>query len=73
MFPLSRIVDRAAALYGREPAVCDDAVRLSYAELTRRVTALAGGLLIAPEPLPKSGPGKIAKALLRAPFWEKRS
>jgi hypothetical protein len=30
MFPLSRIVDRAAALYGRAPAVCDGAVRLSY-------------------------------------------
>jgi long-chain acyl-CoA synthetase len=28
---------------------------------------------ISPEPLPKSGPGKVAKALLSAPYWEKRS
>jgi long-chain acyl-CoA synthetase len=45
MFPLSRIVDRAAALYGRAPAVCDGAVRLSYGEMAQRVRALAGGLL----------------------------
>ncbi|MDB5410839.1 MAG: fatty-acid--CoA ligase [Rhodospirillales bacterium] len=45
MFPLSRIVDRAASLYGRQVAVSDGAVRLSYAELAGRVKALAGGLL----------------------------
>jgi long-chain acyl-CoA synthetase len=45
MFPLSRIVDRAAALYGRAPAVCDGAVLLFYGELARRVTRLAGALL----------------------------
>jgi hypothetical protein len=28
---------------------------------------------ISPEPLPKSGPGKVAKALLSAPYWEKHS
>jgi long-chain acyl-CoA synthetase len=28
---------------------------------------------ISPNPLPKSGPGKIAKHLLRAPYWNERA
>src|ERR1700722_11861276 len=44
MFPLSRILDRAAALYAEAPAVADGAVRLSYTGLAKRVAALAGGL-----------------------------
>ena len=44
MFPLSRILDRAATLYGDAPAVAEDAARLTYRALGQRVAALAGGL-----------------------------
>jgi long-chain acyl-CoA synthetase len=44
-------------------------------ELIEHCRTLIGGyklpkaIEISPEPLPKSGPGKIAKNLLRAPYW----
>ena len=44
MFPLSRILARAAALYGDVPAVIDGATRFDYRILAKRVAALAGGL-----------------------------
>lgn len=45
MFSLSHIVDRAASFYARREAAVQGTIRLSYGELTRRATALAGALL----------------------------
>ncbi len=45
MLPLSRIVDRAAALQAALPAIVDGGVRFTYGELAQRAKKLAGALL----------------------------
>ena len=45
MFPLTHIVDRAAAYHARRAAAVQGGLRLTYGEVTRRAAALAGGML----------------------------
>jgi long-chain acyl-CoA synthetase len=45
MFPLTHIVDRAAAFHTARPAVIQGALRLTYGEVTLRAAHLAGAML----------------------------
>lgn len=45
MYPLGRILERAAALYPHRTALVDGATRLTYRQLATRVHRLAGALL----------------------------
>src|SRR5262249_28980443 len=60
---------------GRAIVVLNPGFKAAPAELIEHCRPLIGAyklpkaVEISPEPLPKSGPGKIAKNLLRAPYW----
>nr|WP_281720129.1 long-chain-fatty-acid--CoA ligase [Nitrosomonas nitrosa] len=45
MYPLGRILERAATFYPQRPALVDGATRLNYRQLATRVHRLAGALL----------------------------